>query len=195
MNVLKLSEIDKNYFDHHEIARVLGIKPESARVLANRYVKRNILIRAKRDLYILREKWHQFSREQRFEIANLLQVPSYISLLTALDYYEISSQMQQDYIESVCLKRTREFNVNNTLFNFLRLAPSLYGNFIKMDTIFIARAEKALLDAFYLMSLGRYRLDISSIDRNKLNMDLLREIANQFPVRTQNLMRRYGYFS
>ena len=47
-----------------------------------------------------------FDREQKFIIANIYQVPSYISLMTALDYYEITTQMQRDFIESVILKRT-----------------------------------------------------------------------------------------
>jgi len=85
MKLLELTKINKEYFGHEDIARILGITPAAARVFAHRYAKYKILIRAKRGIYILRERWKYFSREQKFEIANILQVPSYISLSTAMD--------------------------------------------------------------------------------------------------------------
>ena len=72
MKLLELTKINKEYFGHEDIARILGITPAAARVFAHRYAKYKILIRAKRGIYILRERWKYFSREQKFEIANLL---------------------------------------------------------------------------------------------------------------------------
>ena len=108
MKIQELNRIRKLYFGHEEISRVLGISLQSSRVSANRYVKHGLLIRIKRNMYVLAEKWRTLEREEKFILANLLQVPSYISLMTALDYYEISTQMQRDFIESVALKRTKE---------------------------------------------------------------------------------------
>jgi predicted transcriptional regulator of viral defense system len=195
MKLLDLYKIEKDYFDHREIARVLNIKSESARVLANRYVKKNILIRAKRDMYMFRDRWYQFDLEKRFEIANLLQVPSYISFMTALSYYEVTTQMQVDYIESVALKRTTEIEIENTLFTFSRIKEKLYYEFSKTNNFFIATPEKALVDALYLMSLGRYRLDLSAIDKDKLDQKRLEMIAGKFPEQTITFMRTNGYLS
>lgn len=107
MKFLQLQNISKLYFGHEEIARALGITSNSAKVTASRYVKQGLLVRLKRNLYILKEKWFNLDREQKFVIANLIQTPSYVSLMTALDYYEITTQMQRDFIESIALKRTK----------------------------------------------------------------------------------------
>ena len=108
MRLLELSKIQKLYFRHEDIARTLDISDESAKVSASRYVKQGLLVRLKRNLYVLREKWKILEKEEKFILANLMQVPSYISLMTALDYYEITTQMQRDFIESVAVKRTKE---------------------------------------------------------------------------------------
>jgi predicted transcriptional regulator of viral defense system len=192
MKITEFSKIKKDYFGYNEIARILDITPASARVIASRYVKNGLLIRVKRDLYVLSERWKYFSREQKFEIANLMQVPSYVSLLTALDYHEITTQMQRDFIESVVLKRTTVLSVAGTMFNYTKLSKDLYFGFEKINNYFIAIAEKALLDAIYLMSLGRYRVDLSALDIDKLDRNLLIKKSREFPLFTQKVLLKYG---
>lgn len=45
MKFFELNKSEKLYFGHEEIARILGISLQSAKVTANRYVKKGILIR------------------------------------------------------------------------------------------------------------------------------------------------------
>lgn len=194
MKIQELNKISKLYFGYEEISRVLGISSQSSRVSANRYVKYGILLRIKRNIYVLKEKWKTLEREDKFILANLAQVPSYISLMTALDYHEISTQMQRNFIESVAVKRTKEIEVENTIFNYTKINTNLYSGFKKEKDFFIATPEKAFLDAFYLMSLGRYSFDIASIDFSKLNGSLIRKLINKFPLNTQNSMEKNGYF-
>lgn len=194
MKIQELNRIRKLYFGHEEISRVLGISLQSSRVSANRYVKHGLLIRIKRNMYVLAEKWRTLEREEKFILANLLQVPSYISLMTALDYYEISTQMQRDFIESVALKRTKEIEAENSIFTYTKINTNLYKGFKKEEGFFIAVPEKAFLDAFYLMSLGRYSFDIASIDFNKLNRDETFRLIKMFPAKIQKVMDNNGYF-
>ncbi len=194
MKIQELNRIRKLYFGHEEISRVLGISLQSSRVSANRYVKHGLLIRIKRNMYVLTEKWRTLEREEKFILANLLQVPSYISLMTALDYYEISTQMQRDFIESVVLKRTKEIEAENSIFTYTKINTNLYKGFKKEEGFFIAVPEKAFLDAFYLMSLGRYSFDIASIDFNKLNRDETFRLIKMFPAKIQKAMDNNGYF-
>ncbi len=194
MKIQELNRIRKLYFGHEEISRVLGISLQSSRVSANRYVKHGLLIRIKRNMYVLSEKWRTLEREEKFILANLLQVPSYISLMTALDYYEISTQMQRDFIESVALKRTKEIEAENSIFTYTKINTNLYKGFKKEEGFFIAVPEKAFLDAFYLMSLGRYSFDIASIDFNKLNRDETFRLIKMFPAKIQKVMDNNGYF-
>ena len=132
---------------------MLGITLQSAKVTANRYIKHGLLIRLKKNIYVLREKWTSIDREQEFILANIIQVPSYISLMTALDYYETTTQLQRDFIESVAVKRTKGAEIDLKFFNYTKINTDLYSGFSRTRGFFIAAPEKAffgcrLLDVF-----------------------------------------------
>lgn len=195
MRIFDLNSITKLYFGYEDIARVLDISPASARVSASRYVKLGLLMRLKRNTYILRERWNTASREERFTLANLGQVPSYISLMTAMDYYEITTQMQRDIIESIALKRTKEISLNGSLLRYSKISQTLYTGFTRYHEFFIATPEKAFLDAVYLLSLGRYALDFAALDKERLNRTDIMRMIRKYPLKTKRLLEKYGYLS
>ena len=190
MRYSKLKNIRKLYFGYEDIARALGISPESAMVSASRYAAQGLLVRIKRNLYLLRERWESLSPEEAFSLANLMQVPSYISLMTALSYYEITTQIQRDFIESLAVKRTREIELDGRAFNFTRIDKSLYFGFSREKGFFIATPEKAFLDALYFTSLKKYKFDLTSIDFAKLNMNKVKIMARLFPKKTQEALKK-----
>jgi len=161
------NKLTKPYFGYEDIARVLNISPNSAKVAASRYVKAGIL---------------------------LIQVPSYISLMTALGYYEITTQLQQDYIESVGVRRTKDITIEKTVFRYTKIKPELYSGFKRMRGFFIAEPEKAFVDALYLQSLGRRSIDTSSLDVDKLDWPMVLQISKSFPKSTRRLVKRYERF-
>jgi len=193
MKLLDLHKIRKPYFGYEDISRIRDISPASARVIASRYVEHGLLVRIKKNLYVLREVWNAAGREEKFLLANLGQTPSYISLMTALDYYEITTQVQRDFFESVAVKRTKEIHVNGTLFRYSKVTENLYFGFKKEGDFFIATPEKAILDAFYLMSFGRYSMDISALDAAKLDKGEIKRLSTAFPLTTQKILKKYGY--
>jgi predicted transcriptional regulator of viral defense system len=193
MKLQELNKISKLYFGTADIARALDISPASARVSASRYVKLGALVRIKRNMYVLRESWNAAGREQKFVFANLGQTPSYISLMTALDYYEITTQIQRDFFESVAVKRTKEIKIADSLFRYSKITGTLYFGFKKEKNFFIATPEKALLDAIYLMSYGRYALDMSTLDTGKLDRYEIRQQSEKFPSKTKEMLKTYGY--
>jgi len=191
MKILRLKNIDKNYFHLRDLAQGLNISLPSAKVAASRYVKAGLLLRLKRNLYVLSEKWPYLPKERKFQFAGLIQSPSYISLLTALSYYEISTQIQQDFIESVCLKRSKRVTVQGTVFQYIKIKKELFFSFVRKETFFIAEPEKALLDAFYLMSLQRYTLDVDAVDFERLDFQKLKQLAAQYPSNVQKTVAGY----
>jgi len=194
MKFLELKKIEKLYFGYEDIARSLNITPQSAKVTANRYVNKGLLVRAKRNIYILKDRWIDLTREQKFIIANIIQTPSYISLMSALEYYEITTQIQRDYIESIALKRTKEVEIDQTLFNYIKINPLIYSGFNRIKNFFIAQPEKAFLDAVYLKTFGRYQFDISSIDFSKLKRKKIEEMAAMYPEKTKFYQMKNEYF-
>lgn len=193
MKLLRLNNISKFYFGHEDIAKALSISADSAKVTASRYVKQGILVRVKRNMYILHNVWKAAGREEKFLLANLGQVPSYISLMSALDYYEITTQVQRDFFESAAIKRTKEVEIDGSFFKYVKIKSAYYFGFKKEKDFFIATPEKALVDAFYLMSYGRYALDISALSAEKFDWKEIQRISNVFPLKTQSMLKKYGY--
>ena len=192
MEYLKLRKLLKEhlYFSVDEIAFYTGIKKESARVLCSRYVKNGLIIRLKKNLYILKEKWEILTMEDYFKIANILQVPSYISLMTALFYYEITTQIQRNFFESVCLKKSKSFSIEGSEFYYYKISRRFYSGFERTDKLFIAKKEKAFVDVLYLYSLGKYKFDISSIDFKKLDKKRVEKYIEIYPEKTKRTFKK-----
>jgi len=173
-----------------ELAQAARIRPESARVLASRYAQKGVFIRLKNNFYILDQKWQNLSRNDFLSIANRLQVPSYVSFMTALGFYEVTSQVQRGFVESASIKRSVRFDARDTTFNFYKLKKSYYFGFSRQGNIFIASKEKAFVDMVYLYALGKYRFDANSLDLRKLDKNRMSGILKIFPAKTGQIARR-----
>ncbi len=192
MGYSSLRKIRSLYFTYNEVAEILNIKPDSARVLCSRYVAAGLLIRLKRNVYILKERWDYLDENEIMQVANILQVPSYISLTTALSYYGYTTQIQQNFMESVCLNRTGNKTIEAIEFNFTKVSRPYYFDFDRINGVFIASAEKALADALYLMSLGRYSLDFAALESSRIDSNKLENLLGRYPEKTRNLWRTRG---
>ena len=186
MKLRHLRAVSKLVLTLDDVARVLAIRQASAAVFCHRAVKTGELMRLQRNRYMLRERWERLSREERWHVANLLQVPSYISLTTALAYHELTTQVQPAYVESIAVSRSHVIEIGGTVFRYVKIAPALYGGFLKREGVFIATPEKALADCLYLSSLHRYHLDWSSLDTARMNVAALRRLLRRYPRRTQH---------
>jgi predicted transcriptional regulator of viral defense system len=187
MKIKDLNKIKKLYFSARDIADAFDITYDSAKVTCSRYTNNGLIVRVKRNFYVLHSKWLNMPEKERFSVANILQVPSYISLTTALGYYEITTQLQRGFIESVSVKKTKRFDIEGKVFNFSKIKSQYFNNFIRRDNVFIAIPEKALVDAVYLTAFNMYRLDFDSLDYEKLNFKKIEGILKQYPERVKRL--------
>jgi len=192
MKLPQLKQINKLYFGYEDIANALAISPASARVAASRYERQGYIVRAKRNMYLLADRWESLEIEDMFSVANLIQTPSYVSLMTAMSYYELTTQAQQGFIESLAIRRTKEVEVRAVVFNYTKVNKDLYFGFSRRRGFFIASPEKAFVDALYLKSLGRYSFDVSSIDFSRFSAPRLNDIMNRFPKRVGLQYERLG---
>jgi len=190
MNLEKLQNIDKLYFSADDIARELKISKKSAQVTASRFVSKGNLIRLKRDIFILPKNFTSATEEELFSIANILQTPSYISLTSALSYYNLSTQQVRNYVESIELKRTVAFSVKNVQFNFTKVKKEFYTNFEKNENFFIATPAKALADCIYLSSMSFYNADFEAIDLKKFDKNEMNELLSNTNKTAKNLWQK-----
>jgi predicted transcriptional regulator of viral defense system len=182
-NIEKLKH--KLFFSVQDIANVLDITRESACVFASRNTHNRRFIRVKNNFYVFSETWNRMSKAKRFELANFLQVPSYISFLTALSFYEVTTQVTRNFFESASLKRSVIFTAGGTQFKYYKLKKRYYSDFDRNNGFFIAEKEKAFADVLYLYSFGKYRLDFNAIDTSKIDLTKLKKIIAIYPKKTQ----------
>ena len=186
MKITDLYRISTLYFNLLDVARALNISKESAAVTCSRYVKNGFLIRLRRNLFMLREKWKYIGQEELFEIANIIQVPSYISLTTGLSFYNFTTQVQQNFIESVSLNRTKKVIIEEKTFNYTKIQKTYYLSFDKINNFFIASPEKSLVDTLYLQFFGKYRLDSSAVFLDRINKANFMALINKYPPKIRN---------
>ncbi len=189
----RLKDINKPLFGFEDIAGALNISLNSAKVTATRYCSQGLLIRLKRNMYILSDNWNRLGIDELFKISNLLQTPSYISFTTALEYHGVTTQMLNNYVEAVAVKRTKIIMIEKTVFSFSKILLGYFDNYEKVNGFFIASPEKAFVDSIYLTSLGRYHLDMSAIDFNKLNLNRISEILKSYNERTKKFWENSEY--
>ena len=166
-----------------------GLAPASARVQLSRLVKRGTLLRVRRNFYLTPQTLSQSKEAELFHLSNLIQTPSYISLLTALTYHGWSTQLGRGLIEAMNPIRSKEYRAQDIVFRYHYGHPECYFGYVKEGTFFIATPEKALLDALYLTSLGRYALDLTALERAKIKWTRLEACLKKYPPRVRNRLK------
>ncbi len=124
----------------------------SLRKQLSRWVSDGKIIQIKRGLYVLSEPYRK-KEIHPFLIANMIKKASYISLQSALGYYGIIPEYVP-VITSVTTERPEEISTKLGKFTFKHLKKELFWGYKKLEVlkgidIFIATAEKALLDLIY----------------------------------------------
>ena len=181
---------DRLFFTAQDVAVAKGISLASAHVLCSRYVRRGEFIRLKRNFYVLAWNWEGYGDHDFLRLCNFLQVPSYVSCMSALIFHGITTQIQQYWYENTCTRRSKKLEIKGVSFLFYKVKPALYSGFVKQDGVFVAEPEKALLDAAYLESLGRHSVDWSSLDLERLNTERLAALFGLFPFPVRQRVRK-----
>ena len=145
------------------------------------------LVRWQEKGYILklRNRWYAFNDAQSSEniewlAANLMYAPSYISLHTALSWYNLIPEMIAT-TTSVTTRKTNKFSTPLGSFDYHRMKPELFGfGYVLEDMdssakktsrqIMIATPQKALLDFFYINSYYNSEKEIVDLRLNKAEL-------------------------
>lgn len=114
-----------------------------------------------------------------FKISNQIYYPSYVSLQSALSYYNLIPETIYG-ITAISTQKTYHFNTTLGEFSFRSIKPQLFFGYrlIKNKNYFvkIASIEKALLDYFYLHPNLQTASDFDSL---RINQEVLIEQVNE----------------
>ncbi len=153
------------------------------------------LVRWQKKGYILRlrNRWYAFNDAESHEntewlAANLIYAPSYISLHTALSWYNLIPEMIVS-TTSVSTRKTNKFSTPIGNFDYHRIKPELFGfGYIleNVDTsrkeksrkIMVATPQKAILDFFYINNFYDSEKDMEDLRLN--DNELAKSINKEF---------------
>jgi len=148
------------------------------------------LVRWQKKGYItrLRNRWYVFNDAESHEniewlAANLICAPSYVSLHTALSWYNLIPEMIAT-TTSVTTRKTNKFSTPLGAFDYHRIKPELFGfgyTLEDMDDyrsksnnsrkIMVATPQKAILDFFYINSYYDTEKDMEDLRLNNIELE------------------------
>ena len=143
----------------------------------------------------LRNRWYAFNDTESHEniewlAANLIYAPSYVSLHTALSWYNLIPEMIAP-TTSVSTRKTNRFSTPIGEFDYHRIKPELFGfGYLLEDMdsykgernnsrkIMLATPQKAILDFFYINNFYSSEKDMEDLRLN--DIELTKIINNEF---------------
>lgn len=132
----------------------------------------------------------ELNERRLFEIANKIYNPSYVSFEAALSYYGLIPESVYG-VTSASTRRTGRFDTALAAFSYRTVRPHLFFGYDIIEhenrRFKIARAEKALLDYFYINSNLKTAEDFTSL---RINRDALSERVKKNTFNAY--LRRFG---
>lgn len=176
------------YFNKKAICQLseqYGLKSATVDTYISRSLKRKNIIPLKKGFYVSADFFDKNKNDisYSFYIANILRAPSYVSLWTALQYYDLTTEAIHT-ITSITPKITRSYQTKLGNFTYQTIKKELFADFSLIKggfDFFIASPSKALFDLLYfktrrfsgvrlenIKSLVReLRIDIDEMDKNE----------------------------
>ncbi len=127
-----------------------------------------------------------------YEIASNVITPSYVSLFSALRYYDVTTQMPIK-ISVISTKRHTGINIEGYKLEFITLDRTRFFGYSKMGNVYIATLEKAFLDALYLNVIVYNELSESfgyALKNGQIKIELLKRYAGD--MNSAALISRLG---
>jgi len=146
-----LSYFDKNTV--YQLGKQLEIKDSTVDTYISRFLKYREIYRLKNGLYISADFFDKNRNDisYSFYLANIIRTPSYVSSWTALQYYNLTTEVIHS-VTSVTPKITRDYQTKAGNFAYQSINKEFFSGFFlvkeKFD-FFIASPSKALFDLLY----------------------------------------------
>ena len=145
----------------YQLSRQLGLSSATADTYISRFLKYKEIIRLKNGLYTSADFFNKNKNNiaYRFYLANIIRMPSYVSSWSALQFYNLTTEVIYNII-SVTPKVTRSYATKAGNFNYYSVKKSLFADFdlrrcksanegLAGFDYFIASPAKALFDLLY----------------------------------------------
>lgn len=178
-------EIEKSkltVFSANDLCLLLGINKTKSYNLIKSLKKKKVIKSLGKRKFALSEK-------NEFEIASELNVPSYISFWSALNYYGFSDNTPKNIFIS-----TTKYSKNIENFKYVTFSQKRFFGYISIDNVVIAEKEKAIIDSLLFPRYAGGIKEIKECLGVALNeIDLKKLIDYALRVDSKAVVRRLGY--
>jgi predicted transcriptional regulator of viral defense system len=160
------------YFDKntiYQLGKQLGLQDSTIKTYISRFLKYKDIFNLKNGLYVSTEFFEKNKSDisYSFYLANIIRTPSYISSWTALQYYNLVTEVIHS-ITSITLKVTRKYQMKAGNFTYQSIKKDFFSDFYlvkdKFD-FYIASPSKALFDLLYFRTYQFRGLDLDGIKK------------------------------
>lgn len=185
MKTHNLIRILQNYplFTENDAAKIINKKQEYIKTLLYRLRKQNLIYRIERGKYT--------SHDDAFLLASYICTPSYISLWTALRYYNLTEQLPKT-IFIIVPKSRKPLKFQDTAIEFVK-TKYFFGfrkeRYREFD-IFIAEMEKAIIDSLLSKKVPLDEVE-KAIKTKRFEIDKIIDYA--IKIKNKSLIKRLGF--
>lgn len=167
-----LSRNNIHVFTVADAAKIIG-KPKGYTSL---FLFRNkALKRAERGIYYTKDA-------SEYEIASNIVYPSYVSLISALRFHNLTEQIPNT-IYVITTKRHKPIeDLNGYRVEFKNIKKDRMFGYRKIDDAFVADPEKAVIDMIYLNLFREYADE--AVENRRINQDILFKYIKMEKVNT-----------
>ncbi len=125
------------------------------------------------------------SEYSKFEISQFIYNPSYISLETALSYYDLIEQLPFE-ITAVTTKKSIEKEFEEQIYSYKNISKELFIGYRREEDFLIALPEKAIFDQVYLSLFGIKSENIlKNIKKDSFDSEKVLEYLKPLPEKTK----------
>ena len=152
----------------YQISEQYNLKTGTVDTYISRSLVRKELIQLKKGMYVTADYFNKNKNDisYTFYLANALRQPSYVSLWTTLQYYNLTTEAVHSVI-SVTPKITRNYQNKAGSFAYHSIKKTLFSDFslIKGNfNFFIATPAKALFDLIYFKTNQFRSIDLKQVE-------------------------------
>lgn len=179
-----LRSTPKSFFTLSDLEKFTGLDRKSLYVSLNRWVKKGVLARAGRNIYVIA------GEPVRLEaIAGQSYFPCYLSFESALSRFGVLNLIPYS-LSFATTRKTKSVTLLDRRVDYRHLKAELYFGFTNEEGLYIAEPEKALLDLVYFSSFGKTTIPSEEMDLRSLSAQTLDEYARRFPPRVTEALER-----
>lgn len=177
----ELIDSNQTVFTTELLRRIWKIEnPAYLKVVVSRLNKRQEIKRLQRGIYAINNNYN------KFELANKLKTPSYVSLETILQKENVVFQKNEKIVFSVSNNALVK-KVDNTRFEYSKIANEILSNPLGVEiqnNAFIASVERAVCDRIYLSP--KYYFD----NLLSVNLQKLEQVGKIYNKRVQKEVQK-----